>query len=44
VYHLVPKKNVKKWRAAVEEGSALLDRVTLTTSGPWPPYAFAELP
>ncbi len=44
VYHLVPKKNVKKWWAAVEEGSRLLQGVTLTTSGPWPPYAFAELP
>jgi hypothetical protein len=44
VYHLVPRREVRPWRAALEEGVLALDGVTITTSGPWPPYAFAELP
>jgi hypothetical protein len=44
VYHLVPRSDVRRWRTALEAGSGELEGVTITTSGPWPPYAFAELP
>jgi gas vesicle protein GvpL/GvpF len=44
VYHLVPRANVSAWRAATREAERDLVGVTIRTSGPWPPYAFAELP
>lgn len=40
VYHLVAKRDARRYRAAVD--AAASSRVAL--SGPWPPYAFAELP
>jgi hypothetical protein len=44
VYHLVSKRDVRAWRAAHERAVAELPSgVTVTTTGPWPPYAFAEL-
>jgi hypothetical protein len=44
VYHLVPRGSVKGYRAALARGAAALDGVRVETTGPWPPYAFAELP
>lgn len=41
VYHLVDRVSVAEWRRAVKKSN--LDGVTVTVSGPWPPYAFAEL-
>lgn len=43
VYHLVAREDVRRWRAAVSRSSSELDRVRVTSTGPWPPYAFAEL-
>jgi hypothetical protein len=43
VYHLVARKDVRAWRAALARAVPLLDGVRITTTGPWPPYAFAEL-
>jgi hypothetical protein len=43
VYHLVAREDVRAWRAAVARSLPLLDGVRVTTTGPWPPYAFAEL-
>jgi len=44
VYHLVPKECARAFRAAVGEAEKKLDGVSIKTTGPWPPYAFAELP
>jgi hypothetical protein len=44
VYHLVPKAKVRAYRAALARATRELSRVDVRTSGPWPPYAFAELP
>ncbi|MDF2691828.1 MAG: hypothetical protein K0S65_211 [Labilithrix sp.] len=44
VYHLVPRDDVQKWRAAFARSLADLPRsVEVTATGPWPPWAFAEL-
>jgi hypothetical protein len=44
VYHLVAREDVRRWRAAVAGAVDELPRgVHLTVSGPWPPWAFAEL-
>jgi hypothetical protein len=44
VYHLVPREHVAAWRAAARRSLAALDtRVRVSVTGPWPPYAFAEL-
>ena len=44
VYHLVPREHVASWRAAVARSLAALDaRIRVSVTGPWPPYAFAEL-
>lgn len=40
VYHLVPRDAVDAYRAALE-GAARDAPVRVTSSGPWPPYAFA---
>jgi hypothetical protein len=44
VYHLVPRSETRAYRAALTRSARGLDRVRVKTSGPWPPYAFAELP
>src|SRR5262249_9909731 len=43
VYHLVERSAVRAWRAAVARALPRLGSVHVTTTGPWPPYAFAEL-
>jgi hypothetical protein len=43
VYHLVERKDVRAWRAALERTVPELEGVHIRTTGPWPPYAFAEL-
>lgn len=43
VYHLVPAKEARAYRAALRRATRDLARVDVKTSGPWPPYAFAEL-
>jgi hypothetical protein len=43
VYHLVARENVAAWRAAARRAVPLLRDAKVTTTGPWPPYAFAEL-
>jgi len=43
VYHLVERSAVRAWRAAVARALARLGSIRVTTTGPWPPYAFAEL-
>lgn len=40
LYHLVTRDLVEPWRAALERERAK-SGLRLTTSGPWPPYAFA---
>jgi hypothetical protein len=44
VYHLVPRSETRAYRAALSRSARALERVHVKTSGPWPPYAFAELP
>lgn len=41
VYHLVDRASLAEWRRAVKKTK--LEGVTITVSGPWPPYAFADL-
>jgi hypothetical protein len=43
VYHLVAQGDVDAWRSAVAGSVPRLRRVTVSATGPWPPYAFAEL-
>lgn len=43
VYHLVPRADARRYRAALERAARTLDGVRVECSGPWPPYAFAEL-
>lgn len=44
VYHLVGRDDVRAWRRALARAIAELPRgVSVTTTGPWPPWAFAEL-
>jgi hypothetical protein len=42
VYHLVPRREARAYRAALVRARVREVRVVVT--GPWPPYAFAELP
>ena len=42
VYHLVPRGSADAYRRAVERAAAAAD-LRVVVSGPWPPYAFAEL-
>lgn len=44
VYHLVPRADVRRYRAALVASSQALDGVRVDATGPWPAYAFAELP
>ena len=43
VYHLVPREHLRAWRRAVRRALPELEGVEITFTGPWPPYAFAEL-
>jgi hypothetical protein len=41
-YHLVPRSEIRRYRSAVR--AAIPDlRVSVSLTGPWPPYAFTEL-
>jgi hypothetical protein len=42
LYHLIPRGGASAYRRAIER-AALEAGVTMVVSGPWPPYAFAEL-
>lgn len=44
VYHLVRSTDVRRYRAALASSARALDRVRVESTGPWPPYAFAEVP
>jgi len=45
VYHLVAREDLRRYRAALAKSTALLAKsVRITPTGPWPPYAFAEVP
>jgi len=41
VYHLVDRGASVAYVSAVQEAAPILGAVRVTTSGPWPPYAFA---
>ena len=44
VYHLVARDEVRAWRRALARSIEQLPRgVSVTITGPWPPWAFAEL-
>lgn len=44
VYHLVAREDLRGWRRALARARAELPRgVTVSATGPWPPWAFAEL-
>ena len=44
VYHLVARADVRAWRRALGLALEELPKgVSITTTGPWPPWAFAEL-
>ncbi|OJY27742.1 MAG: hypothetical protein BGO98_41530 [Myxococcales bacterium 68-20] len=44
VYHLVAREDVRAWKRAFARSIMDLPRgVTVTVTGPWPPWAFAEL-
>lgn len=44
VYHLVAREDLRGWRRAFARALAALPRgVTVSATGPWPPWAFAEL-
>jgi len=40
VYHLVPRDGLDAYRAALDAATRKA-RVRVSSSGPWPPYAFA---
>jgi hypothetical protein len=42
VYHLVAREDLAAWRAAFARAAPELE-ATVSVTGPWPPYAFAEL-
>lgn len=44
VYHLVARADVRRYRAALATSAKTLDGVRVEATGPWPPYAFAEVP
>ena len=44
VYHLVPRDELRRYRAALRTASKALAGVRVEATGPWPPYAFAEVP
>jgi len=42
MYHLIPSGSVDRYRAAIER-AAREEGVRMIVSGPWPPYAFADI-
>jgi len=44
VYHLVPRADARRYRAALATASKALRGVRVDVSGPWPAYAFSEMP
>lgn len=44
VYHLVPRGDVRRYRAALRAAAKQLAAVRIDATGPWPAYAFAEMP
>lgn len=44
VYHLVARADLRRYRAALATAAETLEGVRVEASGPWPPYAFAEVP
>lgn len=44
VYHLVARGDVRRYKAALSASSSALSGVRVEATGPWPPYAFAEMP
>ena len=42
LYHLIPRGSAAAYRRAVERAASEA-RLTMVVSGPWPPYAFADL-
>jgi hypothetical protein len=44
VYHLVARRDAGRYRAALRRAAGELSGVEVRTTGPFPPYAFAELP
>jgi hypothetical protein len=44
VYHLVSRADSRTYRAALSKSLLSIRSVTVTTTGPWPAYAFADLP
>jgi hypothetical protein len=44
VYHLVARSDARRYRAALNAAAKALGAVRIDVSGPWPPYAFSEMP
>jgi gas vesicle protein GvpL/GvpF len=44
LYHLVARGRAAEYRAIVDEAAEALAPARVTTTGPWPPYAFAPEP
>jgi hypothetical protein len=42
IYHLIPRGSADRYHRAIQE-AALAAGVTMVITGPWPPYAFADL-
>jgi hypothetical protein len=42
IYHLVPRGSADRYESAIEE-AARNAGVRMILSGPWPPYAFADI-
>jgi hypothetical protein len=43
VYHLVARGDVREYRTLLGAASKTLEGVRVQATGPWPPYAFAEI-
>jgi hypothetical protein len=43
LFHLVERRRLTEYRAAVETLGAALAPARVATTGPWPPYAFTEI-
>lgn len=44
VYHLVARTDARRYRSALAKAMKELRGVRIDVTGPWPPYAFAEVP
>jgi hypothetical protein len=42
IYHLVPRGSIDRYTSAIER-AAREAGVRMIVSGPWPPYAFADI-